>query len=1396
MAEADPIVPANAPVRRRWPWPVRFTGGVLLTLVLAFLVALWGIDTSPGHRFLADRIAALPIKTGLRIRIGRIDGSIWHRATLRDLRLYDTRGLFFEAPEVELEWRPAAWLRNRLDIERLGSDLVILHRMPVLRKTRENGPILPGFDIHLGALRVGAVRLGAGIAGEQRTARLTAHADIVGRRALIDLSALVAGGGDRLRVHLDAAPDDDRFDLAGRLTAPAGSLTGKLVGTRRPIVASVGGRGRWTRWDGMFAASLAGRRVADLAVQVRRGDYRLIGTLAPAPFLAGKLQRLSAPMIYVNGGATLADRQLDTRLELRSAALALNAKGRLDLGASAFGDFAIDANLLRPAALFPNMSGRAIRLQTVLDGPFRTAAFRYRATAPRFAFDDTGFEVATASGAGRFGGSLVKVPIRFTARRVTGIGDVAGGILADLSVQGVLDVTAKALTGTRLALASDKLRGTLDLRVDLVTGDYGVGLTGGLARYLIPGVGIVDVTSQLAAVPGPGGHGTIVKGRGRAIVRRFDNAFLRSLAGGLPTIDTALVRTPDGVMHFSGLTLTGPAIRLAGTGLRRRDGTFQFDGGGTQASYGPLTLKLDGQIDRPKLDIMLAHPVDALGLSTVHLLLDPDPAGFAFRAAGGSTLGPFAGNGHIDLPSGAPALIRVAALAVSGTRAAGTLRSDPAGFTGSLDVAGGGLGGRLLFRPAGTLQRIETHLRATGATIATATPLTVRKGMLDAVLLLDPAGTAIEATATAQGLRRGPLSIARLAGNAVLKGGRGTVRASLAGARGRAFAIQTVTAIAPDRVAVIGQGTLDRQPIRLEAPALFTRDGEGWRLATSALDYGGGVARVGGRFGGGTAGTELDAALERMPLAVLDIGFPTLGLGGEATGRLTWRLPAGAVVPSARMDMRVRGLTRSGLVLSSRPIDVGVAGLLSPAGVAARAVMASGGRVIGRAQGRIAPFAAHGDMVARLRAAPLLAQLRYDGPADTLWRLTGIEGIDLSGPAAIGADVTGSVAAPVIRGSLRTSAARLESAVTGTVIENLAAQGRFGGSRLQIDRFTGTTPKGGTLDGRATFDFAARHGLGMDIRLDTNAAVMLARDDIGATVTGPLTIRSDGAGGTISGDVQLVAGRYRLGRAAAASIPRLDVTEINRPADEADEPAPRIPWALDLHAKARNRLAVSGLGLDSEWKADLAIRGTVDNPAITGRADLVRGGYEFAGRRFELDRGMIRFAGEAPPDPVLDIVAKADLQGLDASIRVSGTGLRPEIGFQSTPALPEDELLSRLLFGSSITSLSAPEALQLAAAVASLREGSNTSLNPINTLRRAAGLDRLRILPADPTTGQGTAVAAGKYLTRRTYVEVISDGAGYSATRVEFQITRWLSVLSTISTIGRQSANVRVSKDY
>ena len=70
-------------------------GGGLL-LIAGLLLAL---DTQAGHRFVARQIAGAELQNGLRIEVGRIDGSLFGKADVAGLKLHDTRGLFFEAPQ-------------------------------------------------------------------------------------------------------------------------------------------------------------------------------------------------------------------------------------------------------------------------------------------------------------------------------------------------------------------------------------------------------------------------------------------------------------------------------------------------------------------------------------------------------------------------------------------------------------------------------------------------------------------------------------------------------------------------------------------------------------------------------------------------------------------------------------------------------------------------------------------------------------------------------------------------------------------------------------------------------------------------------------------------------------------------------------------------------------------------------------------------------------------------------------------------------------------------------------------------------------------------------------------------------------------------------------------------
>ena len=1377
--------PPARKLRSDWKWRLLnelFAAFVALLFILAAGLVL--LDTAPGHRFIIDRIQRLETASGLKIRIGRIDGSIFGKSQLRNVAVADQHGVFVTSPNIKLDWSPGAWLDNKLAIDSMTAERVSLIRVPKLKPSSNKGPILPGFDIHVGELRIDRLDIGPQVGGKPRSGSLRGKADVHRGRALVELSALLDNGGDRIAFHLDAEPDRNIFDVRARVISPVDGLIPALGGSRRAVNLSVDGKGSWTRWRGQAALDLSGRPALRLALGVDSGRYRLQGKWAPAQFLTGKFHRLIDPVVNVRGDATFKNRILDGALTASTPELRAVAKGAVDLAGNRYRGMRLGVDLLKPPALFANMTGRNVRMVWTLDGPFATADYSYRLTSPHMQFDDTGFDDLRAEGRGQFGPWPMRVPIVLSARAITGIGDVAGAMLANPKIEGWLAITPKLVRGDGLRLTSAKWAGKISLLIDLVTGRFDVTLSGAMQRYLIPGLGVVDVITDLRVVPGPNNKGSHVVGTAKAWVRRLDNSFFRELTGGLPSLTTNLERSNDGIVHFTNLQLYSPKLRLSGAGQRLHDGTFHIVAAGRQATYGPLKLALDGHIERPKVDLFLEHPNEALGISNMRLLLDPTAAGFDYRATGGSKLGPFTSNGRILLPHNGATIISIAALDAGGAHASGDLRSDPGGFTGRLALAGGSLGGTLDFSPAARAERIDAHLVAHDATFP---DFSVGVGRADGIIVLADQRTTLEGTVDARALTYGAVSLARLTANAKLVNGSGQVRAAFAGRRGADFAFSATADLSPGTIRLTGSGRIAREPLVLNQAAVLTQSGDGWAVAPTSLSFAGGTAVVSGRSG---SHPEVHAQVQAMPLEVLDIGWPNLDLSGSATGRLDYAWKGNR---SGSLNLKVRGLSRAGLVLASKPIDVGIAAIVSNDKAALRAVAASDGAIVGRAQARFAPMGG-GPLVAELMNAPLFAQLRYSGPADTLWRLTGSEVIDMSGPLAVGADISGRLADPGIKGALRTQNGRLESPVTGMVIRQVATQARFSGPQLIFSHITGTTSGGGSVSGSGSITFSGGR-TALNLAFNANQALLLNRDDVAARVTGPLQLRSNGQGGTISGDLKLTKGRFQLGHAsAAAAVPQLNVRETGLDPEDVIEPQKLHPWKLNLKI-AGNDVRVTGLGIDSQWTTNLQVAGFADEPRFTGNANLVQGNYDFAGRVFRLDRGVIRFHGEAPPNPLLDIHAEATVQGLNADVTVRGTGLKPEITFASTPPLPQDELLSRILFGTSITNLSAPEALQLASAVAALQSGSG-SLDPINKLRKAIGLDRLRVVPADIATGQKTAIGAGKYITRRLFVEVVTDGQGYSATRVEYQMTRWLSLLSTVSTIGRSSASVRVSKDY
>lgn len=1371
-----------------------WVGGAALALLLLLGIALVGLNTDPGRRFLVDRISAFQTQSGLRFQVGRIEGSIYGRMTLRDLRVSDTKGVFAIAPRIDLDWRPFAYLNNHVDIRSATAPLVTLMRLPALKPvpTDPNAPILPDIDIDVGRLNIDRLVLEAPVSGARRVATLEGQAKIADRRAQARANAAVLGGGDRLRLVLDAVPDDDRLSIDLALNAPAGGVIAGMAGLKAPLAVQVGGRGSWTAWNGRAQAVLGGQPLADLAIAAHNGTFTLRGPVRPG-LVAPALARLTAPALNVDATATLDKRRADARLALRSDALAVDGAGEIDLARSRFGAFRLDARLIRPASIAPNLNGRNVRLALLLDGPFARPLVDYRLSADALGFNQTVVRQLQASGRARVNSDRILVPVSARAARITGLPASVGGLLTNVSINGQLAVSGDTILSDNLRIRSPQIDAVAVVAADLSAGVYRAGLKGRINNYLIQGVGIVGITTDVDLVTTA--KGFALTGRFAAQTVRIDNEGARNLLGGRTIVTGRLAYGEGGVIRVSRLRLAAPKLRISdGDGSYRPDGGIAFRATGVSDDYGPLTVFVTGTATRPQIRLRAARPNIGVQLSNVDAIIRSAGNGYAITATGGSPYGLFSADLFVATGRG-PLTVDIRRAHFAGIDFTGRVTKTAAGpFAGQLALSGSGFTGTVRLGAQGQVQIAQISARASNARIPSDPPIQIARAIIEARLVLYASAPLVIADIQAAGVRQGELLVQTARARINYQGGRGTAAVVATGRSGAAFNIAANAELSPGLYRVAAQGKVNNLPFRLGRPAVIRAASGGYELEPATVVLPQGQVLLAGHYG---TGLELRARFDNLDLSVLNAFAAGAGVGGRATGSLDFA-KAGSAFPRADLRLSVDNFTRSGAAVVSEPVDLAVLGALRPEGGAVNALIRRGGQAIGRLQARLQPVGPGGSWASRLAAAPLSGGVRYNGPANVLWSLTGIADQQLTGPIGVAADFSGRLDRPQLTGVVRANSLGYVNETYGTRIRNIRLTGRFTNDRLEISEFAGQAGEG-TVSARGTVGLSSAAGYPVDIQATLNRARLARSDALGATATGTVRLTNTRANGAlIQGDLRLPEVRYQIVRQGAAEVAVLEGVRRKGappPSNELQD-TPALPglFKLDLRLRADNRVFITGMGLESEWSVDLRVTGTSAAPIVVGRAEVVRGTYSFAGRRFDLDEASY-VAFEGGTNPALNISATGDVSGAAITIDIGGRAQNPQITFRSTPQLPQDELLSRALFGESITNISAIQAVQLAAALNSLRGGGG-GLNPLGKLRSVAGIDRLRILGADETTGRGTAIAAGAYISNRIFIEIVTDARGFTATQLNIALSRALSILAQTSSFSGTSLELRYRKDY
>jgi translocation and assembly module TamB len=428
--------------------------------------------------------------------------------------------------------------------------------------------------------------------------------------------------------------------------------------------------------------------------------------------------------------------------------------------------------------------------------------------------------------------------------------------------------------------------------------------------------------------------------------------------------------------------------------------------------------------------------------------------------------------------------------------------------------------------------------------------------------------------------------------------------------------------------------------------------------------------------------------------------------------------------------------------------------------------------------------------LAIVRTRPMSGQVEMHGQIQPIWDLFLGGERSLAGQVDINAAIAGTMADPRINGRMDVAQGSFRDTATGVALNAVTLAGRFDDTTALIETFSANDGSGGTVSGNGRIGL--REGSASSFQLALDRFRIIDNEIAEARASGPLTVVR-GAGGNISLDGQMVIDEARIeaNPPGENGVVRMDVIEVNKPGgDEPEEEqtrrqrGPQFNLNIGLRSNSSN-VRVVGRGLNVVLGVNAQVTGTIAEPVLTGNARIVRGDYEFAGKRFVFDdQGTVSLSTD-PTKIRLNLSAVREDPTLTATIKVTGTAAAPVIALTSTPQLPQDEILSQVLFGRSASQLSPFEAAQLAAGVASLAGGGGFDV--IGNLRELAGLDRLSF------GGEASAltVAGGRYITKNVYLEIIGGGEGGAAVNVEWQVRRNLSISSKFGGTGETSLSVR-----
>ncbi|QYK06854.1 autotransporter assembly complex protein TamB [Shewanella zhangzhouensis] len=281
--------------------------------------------------------------------------------------------------------------------------------------------------------------------------------------------------------------------------------------------------------------------------------------------------------------------------------------------------------------------------------------------------------------------------------------------------------------------------------------------------------------------------------------------------------------------------------------------------------------------------------------------------------------------------------------------------------------------------------------------------------------------------------------------------------------------------------------------------------------------------------------------------------------------------------------------------------------------------------------------------------------------------------------------LAGTLMSPEVSGNLALAKGAFSASANPTLISDVEMLLAFAGQQARLNGSWVMGEGKGGIEGTLAWPDGQFSGE-LAVKGDKLAVIVppMALLDVSPDVT--LTFNA--AMLDLKGSVNIPTGNIKIVQLAEGGVAVSSDVVFDDSIAEAEQKTSPYGVTADLNIRVGDQVKIEGMGLQGRLDGTLRLQQQAFKPPLLfGDVKVLSGSYKFMGQTLKIPKGEVQFVG--PPQlPNLNIEAIREIKDEDliAGVRITGTGMAPEVTLFSNPSKEQAEILSYILKGKGFAS--------------------------------------------------------------------------------------------------------------